>query len=394
MKYLIAILLGISILGSSGAYPARARVTDIDSASPEETIRSFRSIQVVPAHSESLPRVYELPLSGGSDVAVYDTGTKRLITYSLVQQRLPATPQVFIESGGTMTTNLTDGDPKTTETFSIRSPGADAQALIVFLFDRPITTSELVMELDQNVAMPKSLTLEARNVRSGAYEQILITQFPMARQPIPRTTSADFRVTLTYGDLLRIREMNLIDAFPQVSSAIRFVAAPNTEYRVFTDRDGVVPFYSDFLTSALDREGIDVVRINPPKIPHDRSIRSDTDSDGVPDAQDNCPMVSNPDQADVNNNGIGDACEDSDFDGVMNGKDNCPDHPNPNQQDTDGDGIGDHCDPEESRWTEQYAMLPMIGIGVGFVIVLGLFWKTIKDNKEPHKEEMAPPLDG
>jgi Thrombospondin type 3 repeat len=35
----------------------------------------------------------------------------------------------------------------------------------------------------------------------------------------------------------------------------------------------------------------------------------DGDGDGVPDAQDNCPKVSNPDQKDSNGNGIGDACE-------------------------------------------------------------------------------------
>lgn len=36
----------------------------------------------------------------------------------------------------------------------------------------------------------------------------------------------------------------------------------------------------------------------------------DADSDGVPDDTDNCPTVSNPDQADSNNDGFGDACVD------------------------------------------------------------------------------------
>jgi hypothetical protein len=35
----------------------------------------------------------------------------------------------------------------------------------------------------------------------------------------------------------------------------------------------------------------------------------DLDLDGVPDDQDNCPNVFNPDQTDANHNGIGDACE-------------------------------------------------------------------------------------
>ena len=35
---------------------------------------------------------------------------------------------------------------------------------------------------------------------------------------------------------------------------------------------------------------------------------------------------------------------DVDFDGVMNVSDNCPRVPNPEQEDMDGDGVGDVCD--------------------------------------------------
>jgi|GEM_PF-2853355 len=73
----------------------------------------------------------------------------------------------------------------------------------------------------------------------------------------------------------------------------------------------------------------------------------DTDGDGVKDAADNCATVSNPDQHDDNNNGVGDVCEDSDQggpDGIVNSKDNCPCVANPQQEDLDGDGAGDACD--------------------------------------------------
>jgi hypothetical protein len=35
----------------------------------------------------------------------------------------------------------------------------------------------------------------------------------------------------------------------------------------------------------------------------------DLDDDSIPDGQDNCANVPNPDQADSNHNGIGDQCE-------------------------------------------------------------------------------------
>ena len=41
----------------------------------------------------------------------------------------------------------------------------------------------------------------------------------------------------------------------------------------------------------------------------------DTDSDGILDINDNCPLVANPGQEDVDSNGIGDVCQDTDADG-------------------------------------------------------------------------------
>ncbi|MGQ0795969.1 MAG: thrombospondin type 3 repeat-containing protein, partial [Nitrosopumilaceae archaeon] len=63
------------------------------------------------------------------------------------------------------------------------------------------------------------------------------------------------------------------------------------------------------------------------------------------DDTDNCPLVDNPDQADTDGDGIGDACEtDDDDDGTPDETDNCPLVVNADQADTDGDGIGDACE--------------------------------------------------
>ena len=86
----------------------------------------------------------------------------------------------------------------------------------------------------------------------------------------------------------------------------------------------------------------------------------DFDGDGFNDDLDNCPADYNPDQEDIDCDGIGDICDglidcteglncDSDCDGFYNQSDNCPNDYNPNQEDNyppQGNGIGDACDCE------------------------------------------------
>lgn len=106
----------------------------------------------------------------------------------------------------------------------------------------------------------------------------------------------------------------------------------------------------------------------------------DADKDGIPDDTDNCPLDPNPDQADTDRDGLGDACDDdidgdgilneadqcpyekedfdgfqdndgcpdpdNDNDGVLDGVDNCPNTPNADQADLDRDGKGDVCDDD------------------------------------------------
>lgn len=81
----------------------------------------------------------------------------------------------------------------------------------------------------------------------------------------------------------------------------------------------------------------------------------DADADHVDDALDNCPGVTNADQADTDGDGPGDLCDncplhkndtqpDKDEDGTGNICDTCPYLSNPGNLDSDGDGFGDACD--------------------------------------------------
>ena len=113
----------------------------------------------------------------------------------------------------------------------------------------------------------------------------------------------------------------------------RVLAAPNTT------KDGFSPDYE--LTAGF---GVTLGGHAPPPPPPLVALVKDTDGDGIPDTEDNCPNEAGPRE----NKGCPD--KDTDGDGVVNRKDKCPDKAGPPErdgcpeEDKDNDGIVDSKD--------------------------------------------------
>ncbi len=104
---------------------------------------------------------------------------------------------------------------------------------------------------------------------------------------------------------------------------------------------------------------------NDPEDHPDESGPVDTDGDGVADDADNCPSVANPDQANSDDDGMGNACDtDDDNDGTPDETDAFPTDP-AEQTDTDGDGTGNNADTDDDgdtmpdEWENLYGLNPL-----------------------------------
>jgi Thrombospondin type 3 repeat/RTX calcium-binding nonapeptide repeat (4 copies) len=94
----------------------------------------------------------------------------------------------------------------------------------------------------------------------------------------------------------------------------------------------------------------DGVLDDPDAFPCDPDETADTDADNVGDNSDNCPFMANSNQADNENDGIGDVCDpDDDNDTVDDVSDNCATTSNMDQANNDGDSQGDVCDPNDDN---------------------------------------------
>ena len=339
-------------------------------------LKAFRKFKEV-HFSGKVPSVIELSLDGEylerEQFAIIDTFNNIIPYYfrkETFSNKVPVsvTANISQESAAKMI----DGNTLTYAEFDLI--GDSNTAPIVLRSQKPIISSSLNFLLDGHVAMPNFVEIRART-ETGT-QKIVVANSRVDGQTInfPRTVSDEWHITFRFSQPLRISEISLAqeNAVKTNTSILRFLAQPETTYRIYFDPDRqVILNAGEPGNLAQDKDIVRLAKV-PTNLNPDYKI-ADIDNDGVPDIGDNCVSAENSDQTDANNNGKGDACDDFDKDGLINSLDNCLNLPNRDQKDTDGDRLGDACDNEESRITEKNPWLPWVGIGFAGAVLIILF---------------------
>lgn len=348
-------------------------------------LSSFKTVVEVPDQAIKLPSLIRIPLSESefkpNTQGVFEVSTSRFQPFFTTKTSQITTYTVRSDRNYSDEGALVDHNP---QTFVEYHPEESGVSTITFTVrhDLPVTTSGLYITLRPNVESPQSITLKAQD---GDQTRMIVNNRPLNDEwtHFPETTAQEWEIILTFTQKLQISDIGFEDIIEKrrgATFALTFLARPNQHYQLYLEGDRPVPNIHELAVApgAFPRP----IELNQlPRTTNPAYRPEDSDQDGIANREDNCPLLANSDQADENNNQIGDPCDDYDFDRVINVNDNCRDHPNPNQQDTDSDGKGDHCDDEESRLVEHWAWLPWVGILLGFGVVFLLLITTSKKQK-------------
>lgn len=340
------------------------------------------SVIEVPFHQEffSIPvfAVYNLTTSSFEPNVFFTNSSE-------TKSRVTATGATSTDSATGVVSNdtsrINDNKHETCLDFPLNQISNSAK--VTFVFDKPITSSSLLISLANYGTLPYSISVSA-NVSGKEYIVLAPVKPSQNGVTFLSTTSSVWNVVFNYAQPLRICEMKFNDTSGGqiITAGLRFLAQPEQSYRIYfdVDRYNVSPTYKE-AGDLSSNTGVVVYNTGVP-FPNSEYRPADSDLDSVPDLADNCTNIKNTDQKDSDGNGLGDACEDYDRDGIVNVNDNCSQIPNVAQTDTDKDKVGDVCDDFENRVTERLPWLPWVGIGVAGVVIFGLFFLVLKHKKE------------
>lgn len=278
---------------------------------------------------------------------------------------------------------LLDDDFNTSADFDLDEDGG--AAFVVLRSDRPIASHSLRLSPEAFVALPHEIAISAKV--DGLFKTVVARRENRSRViDFPETTSQEWKIEMWHSQPLRLSELELVDesqTYNGIGEEVVWLAQPEGVYVIYADAQAYEKV--ELVESGnLYPKGDEVILALDLGAPLSNEFfeEPDSDDDGVIDLLDNCVNVENSNQDDVDENGLGDACEDHDRDGIMNSEDNCPNEPNRRQSDVDGDGIGDVCDGEESRVTERLPWLPWAAMGFATILIVGMIVHTVNENKK------------
>jgi len=343
----------------------------------QNTTEPFRQLKQVTDTQIIVPTVLELEISDtnitSNEFAVQEIESGEFQPYYIKTYSNTTTPQKITSSPQQTSTNIHDDNLKTYTEYELQESDKGS-ITITSTATKPITSSSLSIQLDKNVALPTHITILVDNKTVLARTRMLSRTVDF-----PKTTSDNWQITLDYTQPLRITEFQIIEEKTTTGKTIRFLAQPDKTYNVY--------FNPDVSTHITTGESADLTKNQDVKTLHaiktqdnQQYKKADSDNDTIPNEIDNCVLIQNTDQTDINNNNKGDVCEDYDKDGIINQQDNCQNTPNAAQRDEDGDNIGDACDNEESRITEKNKWLPWLAMATVTLIIAGLVAKTLLIN--------------
>lgn len=363
-------------------------VVQIDPLSLEDK-SSFQQVAEIASPEAATPVMIDVPLQFPYDATqthvVVETATQIPIPSMIITQtQTEKLSFTAIDSFDTPSiNNVVDGNMRSFTEFPFDEDEQKNNDVIIDLTANHIfRSSSLSLYLDDHIALPRTVRLAS--VSEDGTETVLLKRQSLKGRTLsfPEAHTDHLRLTLTYAQPLRIREIVIHESSvtKTIEKFVRFLAKPGMPHQIYFDAENFVSVPTAEAPNFHTEEHVFVIK--PSHVSDNAQFKqADTDDDGIVDSDDNCVTVVNPDQIDIDNNGRGDTCDDFDRDGVINATDNCPDDANRAQKDIDGDGIGDVCDEEESRFLEQYPWLPGVTIAVVGVIVVLLIVKVLKPKK-------------
>ncbi len=345
-------------------------------------VSSYKLFGDVSIPSIKVPTIVEVPVNLNfnqrNDVVVYDSTIKKFIPSYLKSYEVNNAVSYKILSDGVDSPGLNDGSYSSCFDFNLPVNSKTNSIKLILNYDREISSNTFYLSLDNFVTLPVSLSIKTL---IGNTETLILAPVSINGRVVnfPKTTSKKWIVEMSYIQPLRICEASLGQegVTQNASYRVRFLADNSHSYQIYFDSDRYVSVsYGESGNLGNDSE---ILKLNSLFGKTNPLFKlSDVDNDVVPDIKDNCVYISNADQADIDGNNRGDACDDYDQDGIINSKDNCQNVPNKDQLDTDADGVGDKCDNQEGRITERLSWLTWFGFTFAGIIVLVLVYLTMK----------------